>query len=985
MWKSIDAGSTWDLVTRNEDVNGIFALEIDFQNPDIVYFESKGKLYKTTDGGANWNTIGDAAFIALNHSVKDIVMHPSNNQLIWLTSDNGFYKSIDAGDNWTQIMAGDFQEIEINPANPSMVYTIKQINNKTEFYKSIDAGDNFVLKINGWPDPAASDEQKRVEIAVTPANSDYIYANATGEANGGSGTYGIYFSDDMGESWSFRCCGSQPSGPASASNQNFMAWAKDGTEDGGQYYYDVALAVDPLDADKIYLGGVNHWISIDGGYNFTCPSSWAEPHLQTYVHADIHDIRFFGTELWIACDGGIFKSSDGGATIEKSMYGIAGTDFWGFGSSNQSEVMLGGVYHNGTLLKDNNTYIDDWICTGGGDGVRGFVNPGDDRVAYDDWEGRILSGDRTTEIQSFQFDSLPNASYIVGESSTMAFDPRNYNTIYLGRGNNLIKTANNGQTYSLVNDFGKKVTKVELSRINPDIIYVVLYESWWGEKQIWKSINAGADWTEVTPPSSLLGGEEWVPWDITLSSNDENILWAARTSQYSDYPNLNGKMIFKSIDAGANWTHYSTSTLDFESITNIIHQHGTDGGLYIGTRRAVYYRNNSLSDWQLFNNNLPLSTNSIKLALSYSRDKLINATNRSVYEVEMYEQSVPQAQISSDINLTSCSDSIVQFIDNSILSSNNPVWQWNFPGGHPNSSSIQNPVVSYSTPGVYDVSLTVIDDFGSSSQNYTAFIEYNDNTFDLDFLEDFELGLDNKWSQYNADNSYSWNEVNLINGPECSSTNCVMLDHYNIDASGDEAELILSSANLTNINSAYLYYDYAYAKWGGTNEDGFRIDISTDCGNTWDMLFEAFGDALETVDDQNSAWEPSNCSDWSTNNEIDISSYIGHSAKIRFVGINGFGNNFYLDNINILTNTEVLSKSIKESVKIYPNPSQGILIIEQPFKKCQLQISTLEGKIVKQIMLNKSKVQLDLNLPSGIYSLTINNGESMVHKKLVVL
>ena len=89
--------------------------------------------------------------------------------------------------------------------------------------------------------------------------------------------------------------------------------------------------------------------------------------------------------------------------------------------------MLGGAYHNGTLLKDNNVYLNDWICTGGGDGVRGFVNFGDDRIAYDDYEGRQLPGDRTVSIGSFQFDSLPNASYISGASSTMEWDPRNYN------------------------------------------------------------------------------------------------------------------------------------------------------------------------------------------------------------------------------------------------------------------------------------------------------------------------------------------------------------------------------------------------------------------------------------------------------------------------------------------------------------------------------------------------------------------------------
>jgi hypothetical protein len=60
--------------------------------------------------------------------------------------------------------------------------------------------------------------------------------------------------------------------------------------------------------------------------------------------------------------------------------------------------MLGGTYHNGTMLKDGNTYINDWLCTDGGDGIRGFVNFGNPRVAYSDYGGKVLSGDRTVGI-----------------------------------------------------------------------------------------------------------------------------------------------------------------------------------------------------------------------------------------------------------------------------------------------------------------------------------------------------------------------------------------------------------------------------------------------------------------------------------------------------------------------------------------------------------------------------------------------------------
>ena len=120
VWKSTNSGVNWSLVTQDLIIGSTIALEIDHSNPDIAYFGSSGNLYKTLDGGSSWSIIGDATFQADNHGIQDIVMSPTNSNEIYLTSDYGFYRTIDAGLNWTQIMAGEFQEIELNPADPTM-------------------------------------------------------------------------------------------------------------------------------------------------------------------------------------------------------------------------------------------------------------------------------------------------------------------------------------------------------------------------------------------------------------------------------------------------------------------------------------------------------------------------------------------------------------------------------------------------------------------------------------------------------------------------------------------------------------------------------------------------------------------------------------------------------------------------------------------------------------------------------------------------
>ena len=121
------------------------------------------------------------------------------------------------------------------------------------------------------------------------------------------------------------------------------------------------------------------------------------------MHADIHDIKFYNNDLWIACDGGVFHSEDKAATINRKMYGIEATDFWGFGTGYwDGDVMLGGTYHNGTLLKDNKVYNNDWISTGGGDNIRGFVNPIESKKVIYDYGEFELPGDRNLDFTSLQ-------------------------------------------------------------------------------------------------------------------------------------------------------------------------------------------------------------------------------------------------------------------------------------------------------------------------------------------------------------------------------------------------------------------------------------------------------------------------------------------------------------------------------------------------------------------------------------------------------
>lgn len=727
MWRSMDRGHSWTSVTDHLRTGSVTSLCINHLRHETVYAELLNSIYKSSNGGVAWYPTGNSAFQALSLRVNDLVMHPADTSVLFAATNVALYRTLNGGNTWNSLVTGEFLEVEFHPTRADTIYTVRRQGDKTEFFRSVNGGATFALQSSGWPNPntAQGEHQRRTEIAVSPAAPDNVYALATGMANGGSGLYGLYVSTNAGATWQFKCCGPQPAGPPSLSNPNLMGWSDDGTDDGGQYYYDLALDVSPTNADSIFVAGVNLWVSGNGGASFVCPAKWSHPHKPNYVHADIHDVRYYAAthEIWVACDGGIFVSTDNGTSFHRRMAGISGTDFWGFGAGYwDGEVMLGGTYHNGTLLKDHNVYHNDWISTDGGDNFRGFVNPGKPRQVYSDYNIKTLSGNRQINNSTRSFDRKPNASYIVGESSDLLFHPHYFGTWYSGSGTQLWKTTDDGFTFTSVHNFGANVAAMEIALSDPSVIYVCTWPDWWGVKRIYRTMDAGVSWSEITPPSSILNGNTWVPYDITVDARDPMKVWIVRTSMYGN-TNLNGYAVYFSENGGTTWQNITTATLNNEAFTCIMHQAGTTGGVYLGTRESVYYRNAEMSDWVWYGHGLPQATFSTRLIPYYREGMLRNGTNRSVWESPLYESSLPVAMPSILRVHHTCAADTVYFTDRSVLQEVGASWHWTFAGGMPATSTARNPKVVYRESGLYSVTLIVQDQNGSDTSTVHRMVE----------------------------------------------------------------------------------------------------------------------------------------------------------------------------------------------------------------------------------------------------------------------
>ena len=221
---------------------------------------------------------------------------------LFAATNYGLFRSENDGETMIQVSSGEYMELAFHPTDPSICYTIQLLGESTVFKRSTDGGVSFATGASGWPGVGIDDGQRRCELAVTPADPDRVVVLAAGSTPDGGGLYGMYQSYDAGETFEFMCCGDGPSGPWEAgTNPNILGWSEDGSGDGGQYYYDLALDVSPTDADQQFAAGICVWRSENGGSDWSLNGHWVtwagEFTADRYTHADVHDIQFF-THRW---------------------------------------------------------------------------------------------------------------------------------------------------------------------------------------------------------------------------------------------------------------------------------------------------------------------------------------------------------------------------------------------------------------------------------------------------------------------------------------------------------------------------------------------------------------------------------------------------------------------------------------------------------------------------------------------------------------
>lgn len=385
-----------------------------------------------------------------------------------------------------------------------------------------------------------------------------------------------------------------------------------------------------------------------------------------------------------------------------------------------------------------------------------------------------------------------------------------------------------------------------------------------------------------------------------------------------------------------------------------------------------------------------------------SRNNLWKSTNHTATGIDNNNpvSCAPVADFSPYDYTTVCAGSAVTFND---MSYNGSVESrtWTFTGGSPSTDTAKTVSVIYSTPGTYDVSLTVNNTNGTNTKTRTGkVIVFPSSTNRIPtYVMNFEdaNAYNSEISTINKDgDAKKWNRVTTVG---YNSSSCIKIDNLNaIDGSIDE--ILLPNINLDGVTSIQVTFKYSTKLKATDQTDKLKTLVSTNCGQSWAPRNTISGTSLaySTTLTQSSAFTPSGTTMWKSATVTIPTTYAKPNTMVKLEFTSGGGNNLYIDDINILgivgfKDLENLDEVIAPVIAPNPFENETKLSFTLPVgvKKGSVKVYSVTGQNV--LNLNEgimhagehnysiSKEQLGA---TGIYFVKINLDGNETTKKLIV-
>ncbi len=457
LFKTVNGGQSWQPLFDDEANPSIGDIALAPSNPSILYVgtgepnnrqsSSWGNgVYKSMDAGVTWTHLG----LAATHHIGRIVVHPADPNIVYVAAlgdlwgpnpERGVYKSTDGGTTWTKVLFINddtgVSDIAIDPQSPNILYAAAYQRRRTVFgydgggpgsglYRSTDGGAHWT-KLGGeklGKGLPTTGDIGRCAVDIYRGNSNIVYALIEHSTLGG-----VYRSEDKGATWTRM------------------------SETNPRPSYFSQIRIDPNNDKKIWLGGVNMYMSEDGG--------------KTFVQTRFHDVHSDVHAIWIdpadsdhilsGNDGGVWVTYDSGRNW-RHINNLPLGQFYEIAYDFRKPYQLcGGLQDNyswcGPSSTTQTTGIgnDNWITVQGGDGFYNRIDPSDPNIVYaESQDGNLFRRDLRTSESKFirpQEDNDNAPRYRFQWNSPLMISPHAPHTIYYG-GNYLFKSTDRGETWT---------------------------------------------------------------------------------------------------------------------------------------------------------------------------------------------------------------------------------------------------------------------------------------------------------------------------------------------------------------------------------------------------------------------------------------------------------------------------------------------------------------------------------------------------------
>ena len=650
VWKTVNAGQNWTPVSDLIGNITVSSMVMEPGNPNVIYvgtgegvygneydgdlssgdFRGAG-IFKTTNGGSSWTRVSGTDTVDFYY-VNDIVVSTADKNRIYAATQTGIMRSTDGGTTWTKALdpigtqgttvKSGCLDLAIRTDKPTdVVFAACGNFEQALIYRNSDASGT------GTWDVALRDSSiGRTALAIAPSNQDTVYALASSIQRNENqfSLYAVYRTTNGGNNWTTQVRNTD----ANKINRSILAAssAAIATDCGfdledsvfAQGWFDLTIAVDPVDPNRVWVGGIELARSDDGGVNWGIAG-------QAYVggnfglgpvHPDQHLIVFHpkydgaaNQTIFVANDGGLYRSDNARAatattpasacnpnsvavkwTPINNNYGV--TQFYAGAVSADGKTYLGGTQDNGTVLGTDAAGINGWKLINGGDGGHAAIDQNNSGILFGTFPGinfrKSTDGGATFGDSTFGIND--GGEYFV---APMAMDPSDSQRLWTG-GFYLWRTTNSAAIWSRASGLTagfESVSAIAIAPTDSNRMLIGMGDGLVLRNDAALTSSGVTDWPAAQPRSG------WVS-SVAFDPNNRDIA-------YATYSTFGGAHVYRTIDGGQNWTiadgslGAGTNRIPDIPVHTIAIDPSNTARLYVGTDMGVFVSNDGGANWAI--------------------------------------------------------------------------------------------------------------------------------------------------------------------------------------------------------------------------------------------------------------------------------------------------------------------------------------------------------------------------------------------------